>query len=339
MSYFCVSNISSNYARPSSLLSVLRQAVQGEQVTDGPACWCVTSAVSRRARHVFHFRDSKLRKLFKSLESVHSWLFRLSNISIGSKASRLNIFGSSSAFGIKPATTGSSLFGQPQQQQQQGQSTGLFSGIGQSNQPQQSTSLFGQPQQPTTTTTTGGGLFGQNQQTTAGGGLFGQPSQPTQQPAAGGGLFGQPQQQQPQQATGGLFGQTQTQQPQTGTSLFGQPQQQPQQQTGSLFGNSSLFGNTATQQQQQQPQQQSGGLFGSTNTQTTNQLRPQATVPAGGFGSSFGGSFFGNNAQQPQAQAPSSSVHRSLTAVSCTDYSEGLAVSRQTKAPLYLWVL
>ncbi|KAF9526407.1 hypothetical protein CPB83DRAFT_858044 [Crepidotus variabilis] len=222
----------------------------------------------------------------------------------------------SSAFGIKPATTGTSLFGQQQQQQvQQGQQSSLFSGFGQQNpqqnQAQPTTSLFGQPQQPAANNA-GGSLFGQNQPSTTGGGLFGQSTQQQPQQGATGGLFGQPQQQN-QQGTGGLFGQTQAQPQPAGGGLFGQPQ--AQQQGSSLFGGGSLFGNPTPQQQQ--PQQQTGGLFGSTNNQTTNALRPQATLPAGAFGASTGtstntfGGLFGNNIQQQpqqqqqQQQAPS----------------------------------
>ncbi|KAJ3510977.1 hypothetical protein NLJ89_g4367 [Agrocybe chaxingu] len=225
---------------------------------------------------------------------------------------------STSAFGMKPATGTTSLFGQPQQQpanslanapplgQTQPQGTGLFGGFGQSqqqNQQQTGGSLFGQPRQQQTGTggffgqpqqqTTTGGLFGQTQPQQTTGGLFGQPQQ--QQPA--GGLFGQPQQQQQpagglfgqtqqqQQPAGGLFGQPQQQQQPAAGGLFGQPQQQQQQPQGGLFG-STLFGtNTNANATTQQPQQ--GGLFGSTTG--TNPLQAQATLPAGAFGSSTTG--------------------------------------------------
>ncbi|KAF8905080.1 hypothetical protein CPB84DRAFT_1894928 [Gymnopilus junonius] len=203
-----------------------------------------------------------------------------------------------SAFGMKPATTGtSSVFGsnQPQQQpsgsstsafgQNQQQNTNAFSAFGQNQQQTQQQpggSLFGQPQQQQQQPT--GSLFGQPQQQQPTGSLFGQPQQ--QQPT--GSLFGQPQQQQQQQPVGSLFGQAQ--------------QQQPQQQTN-VFGGGSLFGtNTSTQQPQQ------SGLFGSA---TTNPLQPQATLPAGAFGSiNTGGAFgnlggstlFGSKSQQPQQQ-------------------------------------
>uniref|UniRef100_A0A8H7Y0A2 Nucleoporin nup45 n=1 Tax=Psilocybe cubensis TaxID=181762 RepID=A0A8H7Y0A2_PSICU len=245
----------------------------------------------------------------------------------------------SSAFGMKPATTSNtntgSIFGQPQQpqqqpatsifgtpptqpQQQQQQPASLFSvppnqqtgGLFGQQQPQQqqqpaTTNLFGQPQQQQPAATTN---------------LFGQPQQQQQQPATGAtGLFGQPaqQQQQQQQPATNIFGQTQQQQPSTNifgqqqqqqpaqpaTNIFGQPQQQQQQtqpQTSNLFGGS-LFGNTANQQQQ---------------NATPNPLAAQGTLPAsafgapstttgtggafGGFGTGAGSSLFGAKSQQPQ---------------------------------------
>ncbi|RDB25891.1 Nucleoporin nup45 [Hypsizygus marmoreus] len=198
-----------------------------------------------------------------------------------------------------------SIFGQPAQQQQQ-PGTSIFGQPAQQQQQQPATSLFGQPpqQQPT-------GLFGQStqqpqQQPT--GGLFGQPAgqqqptgglfgQPAGQQQPAGGLFGQP----TTQPTGGLFGQS-TSQPAGG--LFGQPSQQPRQQ--STFGGGSLFGTSG-----QQPQ---GSMFGSLGTTTQQQpqqqqgslfgtsLQPQATIPAGGFGGGGLGttSLFGGQQQQQQ---------------------------------------
>ncbi|KAK6528699.1 hypothetical protein TWF694_003941 [Orbilia ellipsospora] len=152
-----------------------------------------------------------------------------------------------------PASTGTGLFGQPQQQAQTGTTGGLFG---------QSTANTG---------ATGGGLFGQStaNNTAATGGMFGQPA------AATGGMFGQSQQQQQQPGT--LFGQPQQQQQPAGGSLFGQPQ--PQQNTG-FFG-----------QSQQQPAQQQqigqGSMFGGSLQQSgfgrtaTNQIQqPQAQTPA-----------------------------------------------------------
>ncbi|KAA1477190.1 hypothetical protein DENSPDRAFT_844376 [Dentipellis sp. KUC8613] len=212
-----------------------------------------------------------------------------------------------SAFGMKPATTGATtqpntatntpqgpntaggggLFGGLGQQQNQG---GAFGGFGantqQQNQTQPSGSLFGnlgqnqqnqqQPQQQP-----GTGLFGQPAGGTQGGttgGLFGSTQTNTQPGQAGSGLFGSTAQ--PAQSGGAwntsnpllpktAFGGANQNQGQTqGTSLFGQPQQN----TGtSLFGQS--------QQPQQQQQQQSTGLFGSTTGTSSlfGQQKPQST--------------------------------------------------------------
>ncbi|KAL2041706.1 hypothetical protein N7G274_005490 [Stereocaulon virgatum] len=164
-------------------------------------------------------------------------------------------------------TSGSSVFGQNTQQQQnkpnlfgslntntttsQAQSGGgLFGTLGATSQPQQS----------------GGGLFGatlQPQQQQSGGGLFGNLGA-TSQPQQGGGLFGTTTQPQQQQSGGGLFGgQQQQQQPQQGGGLFGNlgGSTNQQQGGGGLFGN---LGNTTNQQPQQHNQQQQGSsLFGS----------------------------------------------------------------------------
>ncbi|KAL4908180.1 nuclear protein 96-domain-containing protein [Aspergillus multicolor] len=155
--------------------------------------------------------------------------------------------------------TGSSLFGQNNQQNQQQTGSSLFGGNTQQtgtggglfgasqNQQQQKPSLFG------TNTNTGSSLFGGN----------------TQQTGTGSGLFGGAQNQQQQQQKPSLFGNTTN----TGgslfggttgvqnpsTSLFGNTQNQ-QQQTGGL-GTSSLFG--GSQQQQAQPMQQSQAAPGS----------------------------------------------------------------------------
>ncbi|KAL1983062.1 hypothetical protein VTN96DRAFT_545 [Rasamsonia emersonii] len=153
-------------------------------------------------------------------------------------------------------STGGSLFGQNNQQQQQNTGS-LFGG---QNQQTGASSLFGggnqqQDQKPglfgnlgTSTTTTGTSTFGgfgtnQNNQTSTSS-LFGntQNQQQQQKPSLFGGT-----------STGtSLFGQNTTTQ-NTG-SLFGNTQNQ-QQQTGG-FGTSSLFGSTQQNQQQQQPQQQ-----------------------------------------------------------------------------------
>ncbi|ANB12143.1 FG-nucleoporin NUP49 [Sugiyamaella lignohabitans] len=140
------------------------------------------------------------------------------------------------------ATTGTGLFGQPQQQQQQQQTTSLF------GQPQQQQ----QPQQQATTS-----LFGTNTQ------------QQQQQPQQTTSLFGQPQQQQQQQPQTSLFGAA----PAATTA------QKP------LFGglNTPAAPTTST------------GLFGSaTNTSTTARplfggglTQPSTGTPSFGLGSSF----------------------------------------------------
>ncbi|KAF3902061.1 hypothetical protein AA313_de0210429 [Arthrobotrys entomopaga] len=155
-----------------------------------------------------------------------------------------------------PASTGTGLFGQPQQPAQTGTTGGLF-GQSTANTGASSGGLFGQS--TANSTATAGGLFGQPAAAT-GGGMFGQSQQQQQQPSN---LFGQPQQQ--QQPTGGsLFGQPQ---PQQNTGFFGQSQQQPAQQQqigqGSMFGSSlqqSGFGRTATNQMQQ-PQVQNNEVL------------------------------------------------------------------------------
>jgi nuclear pore complex protein Nup98-Nup96 len=129
-------------------------------------------------------------------------------------------FGTSGAFGqpaSQPAAGTPSIFGQPQQQQQQQPASGsTFGGFG--------ISQCSCPQTITDVVL----LKGAN---AAAKPIFGQPAQSTAQTATGfGGMFGtqqqqqQPQQQQAQQPqTGNLFGNT-------GGSMFGQPQQQQQQQ-------------------------------------------------------------------------------------------------------------
>ncbi|KAL0579584.1 Nucleoporin nup49/NSP49 (Nuclear pore protein nup49/NSP49) [Marasmius crinis-equi] len=218
---------------------------------------------------------------------------------------------SSSGFGLKPATTapatGTSLFGQPQQNT----GTSIFGGNTQ-NQPATSTSMFGNTSNTGPNTT--GSLFGgggtgafgqQNQQKPAGTSLFGQ----SNAGGTGTGLFGQNNQQQQQQSGGtgtGLFGQSNT--GGTGTGLFGQTQNQPQQSgagTGTgLFGQSNTSGTgTGLFGQSNQQQQQGGtgtGLFGQTN--------------AGGMGTGL----FGQNNQQQQQGAGNSLFGQSNTGGSGT---------------------
>ncbi|KAF8609715.1 hypothetical protein BDV93DRAFT_465151 [Ceratobasidium sp. AG-I] len=196
---------------------------------------------------------------------------RAQDYAAGRKNSTSSGFGQPSAFGA-PATTAPT--------------TGLF-GQAQQTQPQQQTSIFGQPAQPAAQT---GGLFGQNtqqQQQQPATGAFGQTATNT-----GTGLFGQ--QTQPQQPATGLFGQAATNT--TGTGLFGQPAQ-PQQPT------TNAFGATTT------PSFGGGGIFGQKPATTTGAFGAAPAQPAAtGFGTTGA---FGQTTQpaqttsifgQPQAQ-------------------------------------
>ncbi|KAK4217253.1 hypothetical protein QBC37DRAFT_57597 [Rhypophila decipiens] len=173
-------------------------------------------------------------------------------------------FGTGTAFGGAAQNTGGGLFGNAPKPAGAFGSTaaptgatggGLFGGNtttaspfgGSTAQTGQTGGLFGKP-------ATGGGLFGStNTQPATGGGLFGNNAasntQPQQQQQAGG-LFGNSTQQKP----GGLFGGSQQ------SGLFGSTNTAPasgglfggsttQQQTGGL--NSSIFGNSQSQQQPQ----------------------------------------------------------------------------------------
>lgn len=178
---------------------------------------------------------------------------------------------SSNVFGAKPATGG--LFGNtPSTSGQTG--GGIFGTTGASTGFGSTSAGFG-----STNTNTGGGLFGANQPKPAG--LFGSSNTGTgfgstttgsfgQQTGTTGGLFGA----QPQPAQSNAFGQpAQTSSPFGGG--FGQNQaQQPQAQTNAFGQTGNAFGQ---QNQQQKP------LFGGTSSTPTN--------------------LFGQNAQQPQAQA------------------------------------
>ncbi|PPR02637.1 hypothetical protein CVT24_002120 [Panaeolus cyanescens] len=222
-----------------------------------------------------------------------------------------SIFGGGTAFGQQnqqqPTSNAFGAFGQPQQQQQQPQQTSIFGNT---------QSAFGNTAKPATT---GFGGFGTGAATTntfgGGGGTFGSGQQ---QPAQTTGLFGTAQPANTTSAFSGfgttaakpsIFGsQPATQTPAPAFGAFGGAQQstQPAQQTQqpSLFGGSSLFGNTQ-QQQQQQPQQNAGqggtSLFGQPNATTTTTAAPSL------FGNTnTGGSLFGNTqqAQQQQQQQP-----------------------------------
>ncbi|KIJ51453.1 hypothetical protein M422DRAFT_244617 [Sphaerobolus stellatus SS14] len=228
-----------------------------------------------------------------------------------------------SAFGIKPSSSGTNAFGQPQNQPQVG--TGIF---GQPTQ-QQPTSAFGTAAtQPTSVFGTGGSIFGNNanqNQPATGTSIFGSANAQQTQPgstsifgAAGGqqqqqqnqntsSIFGNPSGQQNQGNTGGglfgnnagqtgasnIFGNTggQQQNQTTGSSIFGNAGQQAQSQAGS-----NIFGNTAGQQQQPQ----AGSIFGNTAGQQQNQPQAGSNI----FGSTqnqagTGPSIFGNNQNQP----------------------------------------
>lgn len=151
-------------------------------------------------------------------------------------------------------TPGTSLFGQPTQQQPQ-QGTGSLFGGTQTQQPGAGGGLFGtsqnqQQQKPGglfgSTPSTGGGAFsgfgGTQSQQPGGGGLFG--GQQNQQQQKPGGLFGTT-----GGTSGGLFGNQGATSQGAGPSLFGGSQNQ-QPQTGNL-GGGSMFGATQTAQQQQ----------------------------------------------------------------------------------------
>ena len=210
------------------------------------------------------------------------------------RGAKMSLFGQSTAGG------GSSLFGQPaqnqnqnQQQQQGATGGGLFGGLGQ-NKPATTGGLFGSAQQQPSQTT-GGGLFGQqqNNQTqqqtgTTGGGLFGQSTTQNQQaPATGGGLFGNAgQQTQQAPATGGgLFGNTnQTQQSgTTGGGLFGQ-QAQTQQAKPSLFGASTLAPGASTfGATQQQPAQPANNISFAAGASILGQINKSTSQPTGAY--------------------------------------------------------
>ncbi|KAI5120247.1 hypothetical protein M0805_007551 [Coniferiporia weirii] len=176
---------------------------------------------------------------------------------------------------MMPAYRGSSAEEIRLQDYAQGRKTA--GGFGQSatfglNQPQPSTSAFGQPAAGTTTF----GGFGQNNQQpsttqpTNAFGSFGQPSQATTTAFGGGtgsggfGTFGQNNQQ--QQPTPSVFG--------GGTGAFGQSGTQQPQPTTSVFGG--------------------GGAFGQNNNQQPKPFGTFGTTGTGAFGS-----FGQNNSQQP----------------------------------------
>ncbi|KAI1373558.1 nuclear protein 96-domain-containing protein [Hypoxylon crocopeplum] len=178
-----------------------------------------------------------------------------------------------SAFGSTNPNTGSSMFGNANNQQK----AGFSFGNGNNNNAAANTATGGFG------SNTGG--FGSN---TTGGGLFGSNTNATQNQSTGGGLFGNAN----QQNTGSMFGGggggggggfgTQNQQ-QTGTSMFGNTQQKPAG-TG-LFGSNTNTAGTG------------GGLFGNTNNSTGGFGQPPNTQTSGGmFGNkpATGTGLFGN---------------------------------------------
>ncbi|KAL9603163.1 MAG: hypothetical protein Q9219_001366 [cf. Caloplaca sp. 3 TL-2023] len=171
-------------------------------------------------------------------------------------------------FGTNNTTsnTGSGLFGNANQNNQQPSTGGGIFGTANNNQSGGS-SLFGPKP-----AATGTGLFGSTNTSNTGntgGGLFGNAGNQGQQSQPSG-LFGNTNNQQ-QQKPGGLFGGN------TGGGIFGNSNNNgSNQQQGST---SSLFGGLGSNSQQQQP----GGLFGSNTNNNTS-------------------SIFGNSQQQPQPQ-------------------------------------
>lgn len=207
-------------------------------------------------------------------------------------------FGSGGGFGASTTTSGGGLFGNNNANQQKpgglfGNSTTStttpFGGgaattntFGQSN---TGGGLFGQNNAAnttnafgsnnTTTTNTGGGLFGNS------GGAFGQNNQAQTQNATSGGLFGQA-----KPATGGLFGGGATNTTNTGGGLFGQ-QNNNTQQSGGLFGGAAATNNNA-----------SGGLFGQKPAATGTSLFGGNTANTGAASGGLFGNLGTQNTQQ-----------------------------------------
>ncbi|KAL9020884.1 MAG: hypothetical protein Q9185_001847 [Variospora sp. 1 TL-2023] len=159
--------------------------------------------------------------------------------------------------------------------------TGLFGNANQTN------------QQPSTG---GGGLFGNaNNNQSGGGSLFGPKPATT-----GTGLFGSNNTSNTGNTGGGLFGnnQNQNQQNQSG-GLFGNTNTQQQQKPGGLFGSSAgggLFGSANNTNNQQQG---SSSIFGGLGS--NNQQQPSGGLF--GTGSNNNSSLFGNSQQQQAQQA------------------------------------
>ena len=251
------------------------------------------------------------------------------------------LFGSSSGgmFGSTPSTA----YTQPQQQQPAGfgSTTGGFgtsaggyggtAGMG-----------YGSTAGASGTSGFGGGtttsLFGQPQQPSTSGFTYGQQQQPQQQPTSS--MFGQPQQQQQQsslfgtQPSSGMFGSAPTSAPSVGGGLFGQQQSgssgatayggstfgasKPPTQT-SLFGTPSSYAPTSTT-----------SLFGGQPPSGTSAFgAPPATTQPSAMTPSFGTSLF-KPAEAPQ---PSTSA-TGLFGTSTQPSASGLFAPRTT-APLF----
>ncbi|KAI6015133.1 nucleoporin complex subunit 54-domain-containing protein [Pisolithus orientalis] len=185
--------------------------------------------------------------------------------------------------GTSTSNTGTSPFGNPQQNNSQS-GTSLFRAAGPASNSMDSTMTPGGPFGNTSNPSGGSGLFGNTstqQQQPAPGGLFGGTANGQQQPSSGttqpfsGGLFGNlGAQQQQQPANGSLFGNVPTPAPAqpTGGNLFGGTFGGT---AGSAFGNTNtrqpaggnLFGTAAGASGSTPTQQQPAtGLFGSTTT-------------------------------------------------------------------------
>ena len=196
-------------------------------------------------------------------------------------------FGATTGFGTNTGTAGSGgLFGNSQASsgfgnQQQQQQPGTSNPFGQQNQTQPALGAFGSNNQQKP-----GGLFGTGTSTTTGGGLFGNSGQNNAQQQTG---------------TIGPFGSTNNQS--TAGSLFA-PKAAATGIGSGLFGNNnatnntnntggSLFGTDFGNNNQNQQTQHGGGLFGPNNNQ---QQKPGGIF--GSTGTTGSGLFGGNNNQQ-----------------------------------------
>ncbi|XP_075155754.1 uncharacterized protein LOC142229097 [Haematobia irritans] len=204
-----------------------------------------------------------------------------------------NIFGSSNQGGFTATTTNTNsgnIFGSTVNTNVATQN--IFGGATTFNQPQQQSTIFGQPQQQQQQQQPTNNFFGNTNVQTNPSNIFGQiPQQqqpvfaaPQQQSASGFGLFAQAAQQsslpigQTQQSGGNIFGQATTQ-------IFAETPSQQQLQQGP-FGQTPIQQGTSQLMTCSQPVQQSQNLFGqptNANTQQLNQVPPsqqQVTINA-----------------------------------------------------------